>query len=224
MKVMPSGSERKPASRFLSPQNAEKHHDMICVLSIALTLCLTGQAALTRYDVLVYGSTPGGIQAALSASSEGASVVLVSPTARLGGMMTSGLGHTDKGRVEAIGGAAMKFFRDVCPAGARPPCWDFPPSHGLALFERMLAADPNITVMYQYSIAAVTRDGTAVTSVALQPSSPPYLSPSPRVQGHPLAPLVIFADYFIDSSYEGDLIAAAGACCAFKSTPLSACP
>src|SRR5580765_5089658 len=44
-------------------------------------------------QVVVYGSTPSGIVAAVSAARAGASVVLISPDDRVGGMMTSGLGH-----------------------------------------------------------------------------------------------------------------------------------
>jgi NADPH-dependent 2,4-dienoyl-CoA reductase/sulfur reductase-like enzyme len=185
---------------------------MLHLLCAAAVVALSsGSATLPHFNVLVYGSSPGGIQAALSAASEGAAVVLVSPSARLGGMMSSGLGHTDKGNTKAIGGAAMKFFHDVCADDAAPPCWDFPPSRALALFQRMLAANPNITVIYHHSVSNVARDGVSVSSVTLQPLHP-YApnAPSSTVSGPLLPPLVVSADYFIDSSYEGDLIAAAG--------------
>jgi hypothetical protein len=181
---------------------------MISLLLLSAALALSPcQAATAHYHVLVYGSTPGGIQAAIAACSEGAAVALVSTSARVGGMMSSGLGHTDKGSEKAIGGAALKFFRDVCPSNAIPPCWDFPPSHALALFQSMLAAATNVTVFHQYSVADVTRDGTTVTSISL--NSSPVTS----------APLLLSADYFIDASYEGDLIAAAGACVRCNQVP-----
>jgi len=177
----------------------------------AAFVCVHAQAIMSQYDVLVYGSTPGGIQAAIAASTEGASVLLVSPSARIGGMMSSGLGHTDKGNATAIGGAALKFFQDICPGSTShppPPCWDFPPSHALALFQRMLAAAPNVTVIFLYSVAAVTRDGTVTTSVTLNPiPSTHHRAPLPP----PLSPLIITAAYFVDCSYEGDLLHAAGA-------------
>jgi hypothetical protein len=180
------------------------HFRMILLLFIATVIASSPRlAASAHFDVLVYGSTPGGIQAAISASLEGASVALVSPSVRVGGMMTSGLGHTDKGNTKAIGGAAMKFFHDVCPSTAAPPCWDFPPSRAMDLFQRMLAAAPNVTVMHEYSVAAVTRDGTVVTSITLTPQ------PSLRSNAMRHLAINISAYYFIDSSYEGDLIAAA---------------
>jgi NADPH-dependent 2,4-dienoyl-CoA reductase/sulfur reductase-like enzyme len=42
-------------------------------------------------DVCVYGGTPGGITAAISAAREGASVVLLEQTKHVGGLSTSGL-------------------------------------------------------------------------------------------------------------------------------------
>ncbi len=117
--------------------------------------------------------------------------------------MTSGLGHTDKGSAKAIGGAALTFFQDVCAGTGTPPCWDFTPSRAMRLFQRMLSAAPNVTLIPKYSLSAVSLDGTLVTAVTLVPlpSSPPRF-PSPLA-------INISADYFIDASYEGDLIAAA---------------
>jgi hypothetical protein len=119
--------------------------------------------------------------------------------------MTSGLGHTDKGSAKAIGGAAMRFFHDVCSDTGTPPCWDFPPSRAMLLFQRMIAAAPNVTLIPACSVTAVSRDGTSVTYVTLTPLPSPRAHPTPA----PALPINISADYFIDASYEGDFIAAA---------------
>ena len=178
---------------------------LFLLIYVAATFVLSScHQTNSRYDVLVYGSTPSGIQAAISASLEGASVALISQTARIGGLVASGLGHTDKGTTAAIGGAAMKFFHDVCSGSASPPCWDFPPSRALAVFQRMLAEAPNVTLISQYTIATATVVGTRLTSVTLNAAA--------RDSTHPtsLPSITLSASYFIDSSYEGDLIAAAG--------------
>ena len=46
-------------------------------------------------DVFVYGSTPGGIAAALEAARGGLKVILACPKMHLGGMAASGLCTTD---------------------------------------------------------------------------------------------------------------------------------
>ena len=51
--------------------------------------------AATQVDVVVYGATPGGFCAAIAAAREGASVVLLEPTAHVGGVNTGGLCFSD---------------------------------------------------------------------------------------------------------------------------------
>ncbi|MCA9219080.1 MAG: FAD-dependent oxidoreductase, partial [Planctomycetales bacterium] len=46
-------------------------------------------------DVVIYGATPAGIAAALTAAGGECSVLLIEPTARIGGMTTHGLSHSD---------------------------------------------------------------------------------------------------------------------------------
>ena len=59
-----------------------------------------------KLDVVVYGGTSAAISAAGQVKKMGKSVVVVSPDAHLGGLSSSGLGWTDSGRKEAIGGIA----------------------------------------------------------------------------------------------------------------------
>jgi len=69
-----------------------------------------GVAPATAADVLVYGSTPGGVMAAVAAARQGARVVLLDPAPRVGGVCSGGLGETDKGNPVVIGGLAREFF------------------------------------------------------------------------------------------------------------------
>ena len=61
---------------------------------------------LLTCDVCVYGGTSGAVAAAVQAARMGKSVVLVSPDAWLGGLSSNGLGWTDIGNPDAIGGLA----------------------------------------------------------------------------------------------------------------------
>jgi hypothetical protein len=65
------------------------------------------------YDIVVYGSTSGGITAAIQAAKMDKTVLLINPYTHLGGMTTSGLGQTDSGRKHVIGGLSREFYQRV---------------------------------------------------------------------------------------------------------------
>ena len=64
-------------------------------------------------DVFVYGSTPGGIAAAVEAARRGGSVILACPKQRPGGMAASGLSTTDAVRPQLFGGFVVEFISKV---------------------------------------------------------------------------------------------------------------
>ena len=72
-----------------------------------------GVESVSSHDVVVYGSSPAALTAAISAQRLGKSVVIVSPETRIGGLTTGGLGQTDIGNKSAFGGLALQFYRDV---------------------------------------------------------------------------------------------------------------
>ena len=65
------------------------------------------------YDVVIYGSSPAALSAAISAQRLGKSAVIVCPETRIGGLTTGGLGQTDIGNKSAFGGLALQFYKDV---------------------------------------------------------------------------------------------------------------
>ena len=70
-------------------------------------------AETVERDVVIYGSTPAAITAAIEAQKMGRTAVIVSPETRIGGMTTGGLGATDVGSRAAYGGLSLKFYRDI---------------------------------------------------------------------------------------------------------------
>lgn len=65
------------------------------------------------FDVVVYGGTSAGVIAAVQSSKMGKSVVLVSPDKQLGGLTTAGLGWTDTGDRSVIGGLSKEFYHRI---------------------------------------------------------------------------------------------------------------
>ena len=94
---------------------------------------------ITRADVVIYGATPAGITAAIAADRAGASVVLLEHGTHIGGMMASGLGHTDVGDKRTIGGLAGEVFQRIGAKYGGGQTFHFQPHVGSEVFHEMLA-------------------------------------------------------------------------------------
>jgi hypothetical protein len=185
---------------------------LLLVLSAAQTAAGADQA----YDVVVYGGTSGGVAAAVQVARMGKSVVLVEPGRHLGGLTAGGLGATDIGNKQAIGGLAREFYRRVHQHYQRPDAWKhqtldeyrprsghmvdkdtmwgFEPRVAEAIFHRMLD-ELKVPVLKNEPLdleAGVKKDGRRITAIVMESGK------------------VFKARAFIDATYEGDLMAKAG--------------
>lgn len=145
------------------------------------------------FDIVVYGATAGGAMAAIAAAGEGMRVALIEPGRHVGGMVSGGLGWTDRGEVDVIGGLAKAFYDrvgahyGVDPLAIRGP----EPSVAERIFRDWLAAS-GVEVFVDARLADVIRDERSIGRIATSDGE------------------VFAAAAFIDASYEGDLLAAAG--------------
>ncbi|WP_438480814.1 FAD-dependent oxidoreductase [Oleiharenicola lentus] len=153
-------------------------------------------AAPLIVDLCVYGANAAGVMAAVQARRSGLSVALLNPAQQIGGLTTGGLGFTDFGNKSAVGGLALEFYRRVGAHYGKAEEWCFEPS----VAEKVLAAfltEADITVHHGHYIKS--------TSVTHDASGRPRLTEIVTTSG-----LRVRAAYFIDCSYEGDLMAKAG--------------
>src|SRR5437763_9305500 len=93
-------------------------------LLLALLPLLSG-AQTRQADVIIYGATSSGIAAAVQVVRLGKSVIIVDPGTHLGGLTTGGLGWTDIGNKQVIGGIALEFYRRVKQHYDDPGSWKF---------------------------------------------------------------------------------------------------
>ncbi|MGO4301718.1 FAD-dependent oxidoreductase [Leifsonia sp. RAF41] len=148
-------------------------------------------------DVVVYGGTSAGVAAAVAAAETGSRVLLVEPGRHLGGMTSGGLGYTDVGDVRALGGAAARFRADVADHyGVSPGRYAGPEPHvAEAIFRRWLE-HAGVEVEFGSRLGTVEtaegRDGRELRAL--------FTTSGERME----------AAVFIDATYEGDLLAAAG--------------
>lgn len=167
-----------------------------------------------NYDVLVYGSTPAGITASINAASEGMSVLLVEETDHIGGMTSGGLSHTDFFSFESLGGTWKEFmdrvenhYRQTYGEDSEQvkKCWRgalYEPKVAKMVFMEMLSEHENIEILTKHRIV-----GTHAEMLDNKNSQITF------VRFHDLKKdkMVDFkAKVFIDATYEGDLMAAAG--------------
>lgn len=154
------------------------------------------EAAPIVADVVVYGATPAGVVAAVTAARAGADVILLEPTRRLGGMMSAGLSWADRGITSVIGGLAREVFDRIEAAeGSSWGRYAYQPHTAVAVFEAMVAeAGVRVFRLQQLSEApdAVTKMDGRIVGVRT------------------VAGQVFSADVFIDAGYEGDLMARTG--------------
>ena len=86
----------------------------LAVVFLACTLaCQPSQEQEEVTDVVIYGGTSAAITAAVQAKRMGKSVIVISPDIHLGGLTSGGLGFTDTGKKEVIGGISREFYQKV---------------------------------------------------------------------------------------------------------------
>jgi hypothetical protein len=171
-------------------------------------------------DIVVYGGTSAAIIAAVEAVHSGKSVLVISPDTHLGGLSSGGLGFTDTGNKSVIGGLSREFYHrvwlhyndsvtwkwerhsdfgnkgqgTVAMDGENRTMWIFEPHVAEAVFEE-LVKENNIRVLRNEWLdreKGVVKVGDAITSIKTLSGK--------RISG----------EMFIDATYEGDLMAAAG--------------
>jgi hypothetical protein len=163
-------------------------------LPLLLLLSLSASAATRHFDVVVYGGTAGGVIAAVTSAREGLSTALLEPTNHVGGMVSSGLGFTDYGKKEAIGGYALEFYRRVGKHYGKPIEWLHEPHVAEDIFREMLR-ESKVKVFERARLSeagGVKKSGVRIESIRTESGD------------------TWQAQVFIDASYEGDLMAQSG--------------
>ncbi|WP_052573348.1 FAD-dependent oxidoreductase [Haloferula sp. BvORR071] len=189
-------------------------------LLLAAALAAPASAAPVSYDIVVYGGTSGGIAAAVQAARSGKSVVLVSPTAHLGGLTTSGLGWTDLGKSSILGGISREFYHRAYLYYQQGSAWSW---QTRASFGNSGQGGPafndtlEIASVFEPKVAEsvfnqlLTEQNVTVTTGRLDLTAAGVTMASGKIDHIRLEDGREFAGkMFIDASYEGDLLPGAG--------------
>jgi hypothetical protein len=181
------------------------------------------RAEVRSSDVVVYGSTSGGITAAVQAARMGKTVILVSPTKHVGGLTSGGLGFTDVGNPAVVGGVAREFYHRVFQFYDNDAVWRsgatrqkfFADAPG----QRTKAVDVPGQVMWVFEPHVAERvfnDMLREAKIDLVLNARLDLKNGIAKTGNGIAAIrtedgtTYEAKVFIDATYEGDLMAKAG--------------
>ncbi|WP_010094804.1 FAD-dependent oxidoreductase [Ornithinibacillus scapharcae] len=141
--------------------------------------------------LIVYGATPAGITAAIQAKKLGIDVLIAEFSNHLGGITANGLGATDFGAKEAIGGLSREFYKRVGKYYGKDEQWTFEPKVAKKVFQEWLESY-GIPVYFKQHLQDVLVEKGMINMITMEDGN--------SFQG----------SHFIDASYEGDLLAKAG--------------
>jgi hypothetical protein len=178
---------------------------LVCLLP---AMAMDGTAATIEADVCVYGGTSGGVAAAVQAARMGKTVIIAEPGKHLGGMTAGGLSAVDIGDPRSVGGIAREYFTKLAATVGVELAWDkefkaagggpatggayaIEPHKAEKVFSDM-AREAGVKVHFGARLAAVKKDGARIVEFTTEDGT------------------VFRAKMFLDTTYEGDLMAKAG--------------
>jgi len=171
-------------------------------------------------DVIIYGGTSAAITTAVQVAKMGKSVLIVCPDKHLGGLTSSGLGFTDTGDKSVIGGWSREFYHRVYMHYQRPETWKWQKKEeygnvgqGTAAmdmeYRTMWIFEPHVAekvfedFIWDFDIR-VFRDEWLDREKGVDMERGKIISITM------LSGQTYYGKVFVDATYEGDLMAAAG--------------
>jgi FAD-dependent oxidoreductase family protein len=173
-----------------------------------------------QYDLVIYGGTAAAVTAAVQAKQMGKTVIIVSPDKHLGGLSSGGLGFTDTGNKAVIGGLAREYYHRVYQHYQKPEAWNWErreqfgnigqgtvaldgENRTMWIFEPHVAEQVFEDFIREYKIPVVRNEW-------LNRKTGVKKSGASIVSIKTLSGKTYAGKMFIDATYEGDLMAAAG--------------
>lgn len=141
-----------------------------------------------KADVIIYGATSSGLAAAVQVSRLGLDVIIAEFGNYYGGMTASGLGATDIGAKEAVGGIAREFYDAVNEHYGEGVSTSFEPKVAKQIFRKWIDEN-NLDINYQQHLEKVEMENGKISKIIMEDGT--------TYEGK----------VFIDASYEGDLMA-----------------
>jgi hypothetical protein len=180
-------------------------------LFAVFAFCAPGGAA--DFDVVVYGGNASGVAAAVQTARMGKTVVLIEPGKHIGGLTSGGLGWTDSGDKRVIGGISREFYQRVKKHYDDPKAWVHENRDEYKFYRK----DEDAMWTFEPKVAEqILRDMLKEAKVEVAFGERLDRAKGVKLDGKRIVSMTTesgktFAGkMFIDATYEGDLMAAAG--------------
>lgn len=188
------------------------------IIFLHFSLVAVGQEGKNNYDIVIYGGTSAGLMAAIQVKKMGKTVIVLEPTTHIGGLTTGGLGSTDIGNKQVIGGLSKEFYNRVFKKYQNPnnwiwqkkeeyktsrkqkteageeSMWTFEPRIALEIFDDMIR-EHDVPIIFNERLDLnheIELKNGRIQSIKMESGK------------------IYSANVFIDATYEGDLMALSG--------------
>lgn len=193
---------------------------LLCCVGVVQD-CLAEDADDAVYDVVIYGGTSAAITAAVQTKQMGKTAVIVCPEKHLGGLTAGGLGWTDSGNKNAIGGLSRQFYHRVWKHYQDADAWIWEDQAKFGNRNQSPGKEGAVAAMWVFEphVAEqifdhwVEEHGIPVHRdqwLDRTPGRGVELREGRIVSITMLSGMKIRGRMFVDATYEGDLLAAAG--------------
>ncbi len=190
------------------------------ILRLVIVGFVLHRAAAADYDLVVYGGTSAGVIAAVQMKRMGKSVIIVCPDKHLGGLSSGGLGYTDTGNKAVIGGLARDFYHRVWQHYQTTNAWNWQRREEFGnKGQGTVAMDGALRTMWIFEphvAEQVFEDLIKEYQIPVQRDEWLDRAKGVKKTGARIASITTLSGktyagkMFIDATYEGDLMAAAG--------------
>lgn len=171
-------------------------------------------------DIIIYGGTSAAIIAAVEVVKSGKTVLIVSPEQHLGGLTSGGLGFTDTGNKAVIGGLSREFYHRVWLHYKDDAAWNWQNQSDFGnKGQGTVAMDGEFRTMWLFEphvAEKVFEDFVKENNIKvlrgewLDRNKGVVKKKGEIISFSTLSGKVFKGKMFIDATYEGDLMAAAG--------------
>ena len=203
---------------FLS--NTPIFKSIVCAFLLIQIACAPNNEMNIDAEVVIYGGTSAAIATAVQLARMNKSVIIVCPETHIGGLSSSGLGFTDLGNKEVIGGISKEFYQEVYKHYQNKEAWNWQPREEYGNEgQGTTAIDDELKTMWTFEphvAEQIFEEFVKKHNITIHRNKWLDREKGVQLENGVIKSITMLngenykAKIFVDATYEGDLMAAAG--------------